>query len=129
VKSNKPVKQQHHQQTAVHIEQHHIGPLPSPLSFEQYNNALPGAAERIMIMAEIEQKHRHSLELAEAANRNTMMKERSRGQWMAYSIALVLPCLGASLIFSGFSITGTILGAAGIIPVIYAFVPSKKHGA
>lgn len=101
--------------------------MPDPLSFEQYNKALPGAAERILIMAEAEQKHRHTLELAEATNRNTMMQERTRGQWMAYSIAVILPCLGAWLISNGYSITGTILGAAGIIPVIYAFVPSKKH--
>lgn len=39
-----------------------VGPLPPPVLFEHYNEVVPGAAERILAMAEKEQDHRHSWE-------------------------------------------------------------------
>lgn len=38
------------------------GPLPTPEELFQYNNLLPGAADRIIAMAEREQAHRVNLE-------------------------------------------------------------------
>jgi uncharacterized membrane protein len=38
------------------------GPLPPAADFERYNAALPGAAERILAMAEKEAAHRHDAE-------------------------------------------------------------------
>jgi len=38
------------------------GPLPPAADFERYNAALPGAAERILAMAEKEAEHRHGAE-------------------------------------------------------------------
>jgi uncharacterized membrane protein len=40
----------------------HHGPLPSPEAFEKYNRVLPGAADRILKMAETQATHRQSLE-------------------------------------------------------------------
>lgn len=37
----------------------HNGPLPAPDDFAFYNSVLPGAAERLMRMAELEQQNRH----------------------------------------------------------------------
>ncbi|WP_424946436.1 DUF2335 domain-containing protein [Candidatus Spongiihabitans sp.] len=40
------------------IEQTFIGPLPQPEDFAKYNQVMPGAADRILAMAEKEQKIR-----------------------------------------------------------------------
>ncbi len=49
----------------------YAGPLPDPLMFQAYENALPGAADRILSMAEGEQGNRH------ASNKN----ERRMKAW------------------------------------------------
>ena len=41
----------------AHLEAH-SGPLPDPSSLQKYNDVLPGAAERIIHMAEQQQGHR-----------------------------------------------------------------------
>lgn len=38
------------------------GPLPPPAVLEEYDRIRPGAAERILVMAEKEQQHRHDTE-------------------------------------------------------------------
>lgn len=38
------------------------GPLPPPEDLQKYNMVVPGAAERILTMAEEEMKHRHNRE-------------------------------------------------------------------
>lgn len=40
----------------------HRGPIPAPQQFREYEAILPGAADRILAMAEKEQSHRHSWE-------------------------------------------------------------------
>lgn len=48
-----------HQVTQVHAWQ---GPLPAPEDLKRYDIIVPGAADRILSMAEEEMKHRHSKE-------------------------------------------------------------------
>jgi uncharacterized membrane protein len=50
---------QTHQQTVSVLRQ---GPIPSPQELLEYNQLLPGAADRIIAMAEREQSHRLNLE-------------------------------------------------------------------
>lgn len=50
---------QHTQITAV---SQYSGPLPRPEDLIRYNDAVPGAAERILAMAEREMNHRHESE-------------------------------------------------------------------
>lgn len=47
--------------SAVHVR-HHEGPLPAPEDLQRYDALLPGAAERIICMAEDEAAHRRRLE-------------------------------------------------------------------
>lgn len=62
------------------------GPLPPPETFARYNDAFPGAAERIMVAAERQAQHRQILEVQVYARKQA--NERL-GQWMAFVIALV----------------------------------------
>lgn len=46
---------------------HWSGPLPPPATLEQYERLMPGAAQKLMDMAEAEQRHRHALESGQLA--------------------------------------------------------------
>lgn len=48
--------------TVLHREEFFSGPLPPPQHLDRYEKVLPGAAERIVAMAEREQRHRHGWE-------------------------------------------------------------------
>lgn len=53
---------QHHSQTVVASQ--YSGPIPVPEAMEKYDQILPGAADRILKMAEQQTQHRQSLESA-----------------------------------------------------------------
>src|SRR6478672_8727949 len=74
------------------------GPLPPPAALEQFERSAPGAADRILGMAEREEDHRHS---QEQAMLRSDAQARSRGQWMAFLIALVIIVGGIWLIYKG----------------------------
>jgi len=56
MKNSKQIK------TEITQVQQWSGPLPAPESLAKYDNIVPGAAERILVMAEKEQNHRHHTE-------------------------------------------------------------------
>lgn len=57
------------------------GPLPPPALYEQYEEVLPGSAERIMAMTEREQEQRHTWDNRVVEVQNG---EISRGQWLGF---------------------------------------------
>ena len=60
---SKGTKRVAHSRTTVAAFQQHSAPLPTPSDFAGYDAALPGAAERILSMAEKQSSHRQALEL------------------------------------------------------------------
>lgn len=60
--SRKPTKQPDRHQQVIMAQQFRSGPLPASQELEHYNQIVPGAAERIIAMAEGEQGHRHKVE-------------------------------------------------------------------
>jgi len=62
------------------------GPIPPPTVLEGYDRIIPGAAERILVMAEADAKHQQEIELAalEAADR-----EVRRGQIFGFTIGVL----------------------------------------
>lgn len=59
------------------------GPLPPAAEFERYNVALPGAAERILALAEKETEHRHGAE-------DLLVQEEVRASRTGQKFAFVL---------------------------------------
>ncbi|MBS1940970.1 MAG: DUF2335 domain-containing protein [Bacteroidetes bacterium] len=45
-----------------HASHLHVGPIPDAAQLEHYNSIVPGAADRIIGMAEAQQKHMHRRE-------------------------------------------------------------------
>jgi uncharacterized membrane protein len=72
------------------------GPLPPPAALEQFERSSPGAAGRILDMAEREEDHRHA---QEQAMLDSDVAARTRGQWMAFLVALVIIAGGIWLIY------------------------------
>jgi hypothetical protein len=60
-KSSKPTSPAPTEPKPVASQSWH-GPLPPPAALEHFERIVPGAAQRLIDMAEAEQKHRHSIE-------------------------------------------------------------------
>ena len=68
------------------------GPLPPPAMYSEYERALPGSAERILVMAEKEQNHRIAWEETALG---ASVRETKLGQWLGFFIAVA--CIGAAI--------------------------------
>jgi uncharacterized membrane protein len=77
---------------AIHVEV--SGPLPQPQVLAQYEDVIPGGAERIVKLAENQVRHRQSME--------------SRGQIFTFLLALVVLAGGIGLVALGNSIEGLV---------------------
>jgi uncharacterized membrane protein len=131
VSSNKPVNKT---QPKMITETHQVsasvyrGPLPDPESFSQYDAVLPGAADRILRLAEKEQEQRHNLE-------KIQVKADSRDSLLGIISGSVLSALclivGAAIAIKVNSAAGAILGSffglSGIGSVIATLVSSTRR--
>ena len=93
------------------------GPLPHPQLMAEYEKCLPGAADRILQMAEKQQGHRFGLENSVIGGD---IRRADMGLWLAFSL-FVLFGLGAIFLLAigkdiaGYSLLGTsLLGGAGL---------------
>lgn len=73
------------------------GPIPPPNILESYEHILPGSADRIIIMAEEQARHRQRLEKDIITSNIT--NERS-GMWLAFILTLLFMSFGAYLILN-----------------------------
>lgn len=90
------------------------GPLPPPSYLREYDTIVSGAADRIISMAEAEQKHRHRWERS-ALNNTTI------GLWFGFLIALGLVGGGVYSVYIGQPyVAGGFLtaGAIGMVPAL-----------
>ena len=78
-------------------------PIPAPAEFEHYERVLPGAADRILTMAEKEQSARISLK--EQQHRSAV-KTYGRGQYLGAFLGTLGLTYGAGLLYLGKSIEG-----------------------
>lgn len=70
------------------------GPLPHPSHFEGYNNVLPGAAERILAMAEKQQAY----DMEQGRNMHSLL---SKGLWIALLLVIGAFAIVAFAIYRG----------------------------
>ena len=105
------------------------GPLPPPSMLREYNDIVAGAAERIMARSEKEQAHRH--EMQNKTVTGTISKDK-RGQWMAYSITLLILLIATvfawrgNTVFAGTLITVDLIGLASVFVMGRGSGPSRK---
>lgn len=98
------------------------GPLPLPALFKQYDEILPGAAERIMSMTEREQAHRHTWET------NALDSEINYGRLglKLGAIALFLDILGVvACAYFEQPVAAGALGLVGLTGIVSTFVKGR----
>ena len=99
------------------------GPIPPPNLLKKYDDALPGAADRILSMAEKEQSHRHLSEdkQVDAASRDSFL-----GLLFALIVTITVVVLGTSIILvkpsTGTLISGSLLNIFGVATLAQAFL-------
>lgn len=88
--------------TVVSVSERHSGPLPSPRQLQEYEDIVPGGAERIFQMAEREQSHRHQMQHTEMELRSEAIQHvksrETRGQWFGAILAVGVLLLSAYLV-------------------------------
>ena len=117
-KSGQPSQQAVMQQVSMEAAYHH-GPIPPSGELERYNNILPGAADRIIAMAEQQATHRQAIE---AIAVKTNARNSTLGVISASVLGIVTIAGGVFLGYSGHEWPGAVLGSAGLIGLASVFI-------
>lgn len=97
----------------------HSGPIPDPMTLEGYNRIVPGAADRIIRMAEEQSAHRQRIEAIAIKSR---ARDSLIGIISGLIIALVTIAAGTFIIYIGKVWSGTIIGSAGLVGLVSVFI-------
>jgi len=108
----------------VHQEEFFSGPLPPPDLLREYDKIAPGCAQRIIGMAEKEGDHRRTIQRWKVKGG---LAARTRGQYLGWSLALVIAGLGACLIYSGRELTGFGALILAIAPLATPFLLARAE--
>ena len=107
------------------------GPMPHPDILKGYKELIPNAPERILQMAEQEQRHRIEVEnkMLEQNNRNIIesAKANKRSQIIAFILAFVLIASGVALTILGHAIVGGTTFGTTIVGVVAVFITGKSR--
>lgn len=110
------------------IQSEFSGPIPPPNIIRGYEEVLPGAADRIISMAEKQSQHRQHME-------KEMIRIESRDSLLGiiFAFGLGIGCVIAAIIMSivvpqsAGVIGGSVLGIAGIGSIIITFIKSTRN--
>lgn len=102
------------------------GPLPDPESLREYELTLPGAADRIITMAETRLSHRNDCEKQEVVSLVTDRKaertERRLGQWLGFVLVILIVTVAFTAAMYGHEWFASILGGTTVVSIASAFV-------
>ena len=103
----------------VHAQMEFSGPLPHPQTLRQYDEVLPGAAERILRMAEKQQDHRIGID-------QSGVRRANWGLGAGFSLSVLGLGLTALLVMHGHDIAGSVLGSGTFLSLVGTFVYGSK---
>lgn len=98
-------------------------PLPPPEALIKYNDAYIGCAKQIVDNAERQAEHRQKIEQAVIEGN---LRSQHTGQWMAFTLALLILIGGFALIYLDKNILGTIFIATDIAGTVGIFLYGKR---
>ena len=101
----------------------YIGPIPSPESLKQYNDILPGTAERLVAMAERQSAHRIELEKRVIERQ---LGDSRLGQYFGLLISVLFLAASYSLGMNGHDALVSILGGTTLVGLVTVFVIGKN---
>jgi len=99
------------------------GPLPPPEQLKQYEEVLPGSADRILRMAEEQAHHRQGLE-TDAVKGGA--KRSWWGLWTGFAISVIALVLSTILVLKGHNWEGVFIGGIDIVALAGVFVYGRS---
>jgi len=98
------------------------GPIPHPSILEGYERLVPGAAERILVMAESDSRHQQEIECAAL---HAAEAEVKRGQIFGFIIGLT--ALGASMLAlaMGSPAVAGVIGGTTVVGLVSVFIVGR----
>lgn len=109
---------------AIESERTFQGPLPAPEDFKAYGEVINNAPERILAMTEKQVNHR--IQTEEHIVNGGLLESR-RGQWMGYSIVVLLIIATAVLALQGHDwVSGIMMTAAIGLAVVFVLRQNPK---
>ncbi len=125
---NPPVAPKNNQPNSINkqlaqVSQSYSGPIPPPQILEEFERIIPGAAERILHMAEENGKHQREMERSAL---NMVADTTRRGQRYGLLIGLTafITCIIA--LWLGSEETAMTIGGVTIIGLVTVFVTSRS---
>lgn len=109
--------------SAVQVSETYSGPLPPPEALAKYDQVVPGAAERILQMAEKEMQHRHENEkhLAKSVTRTAIVSII-----FAFLSVIILSSLVFYALYKNFDTVAASIAVGAIATVAGIFI-SVRH--
>lgn len=121
-KLKKDMRAKNEKSELLHVKEEYIGPIPHPNILKQFEEVLPGTADRILQMAEDEQKHRHKFEIKLILHKKLM---ELTGIIFGFLLASMIIGGGIFLLLNDKSAKGFVLILGGIGTIITPFILSK----
>ena len=125
---NPPVAPKNNQPNSINkqlaqVSQSYSGPIPPPQILEEFERIIPGAAERILHMAEENGKHQREMERSAL---NMVADTTRRGQRYGLLIGLTafITCIIA--LWLGSEETAMTIGGVTIVGLVAVFVTSRS---
>lgn len=126
MKDTGPQERERQRVESVKIQQkttHFAGPLPPPESLAQYDKIVPGAAERIIAMAEKEMEHRHK---NEDKTTKSIIVTTVISIVFAFISVLVLCAIVIYALYRGFGSVAGIIATGAIAAVAGVFIGKSR---
>lgn len=102
---------------------HRSGPLPDPITLKEYDDILPGAAERIFLIAEKDQAFHHTLYLRDqSAQHRTLLL----GQIFGFILGVLALAAAVLLSINGLGLAGAAVFIGAVATLISAAVWAKR---
>lgn len=115
----------------IHQQTVYSGPIPSPDVIERYDQIVPGAADRIVAMAEAEAHHRRGIEERNAEiNHQAMSKtfaQQKLGQVLAFIITIIAIAMAGYCATIGMQWAAVAIAVSSAVPIVTAFLKGKKN--
>lgn len=131
--------QKNHKELALILERYYSGPLPHPAILKQFEQFIPGSAERILKLLEKQTAHRQSLEkkseehrhFLEKKNLENTYKQITLGQFLGFFICLAALISGTVCALLGAILPGSLFGTAGVagLAAVFIYGSRKKEKA
>lgn len=121
---------------SMSFRQYFGGPMPPPDVLAGYDKALPGAADRIVALAEGEAAHRQQMDRqhieAFIADAHEDRAQQTRGQYLGFAIAVIGIVAAVVVIVATDSWPGTasaaVLGGAPLVTLVGLFLRGHHNG-